>query len=511
MVLSYLSYREAENRAYVLAQGSSSSLGLLMSTGDLFQIKNFLKSFATHETVSVHLFDESGKILSLASQGKQEAPNLKRRFQFRDWQVLLWTKHPVVFNNIHYGDLAFLNVIQIRGWLVISLFLLSTNTIFFLWQNSSLKKLSLRIGKSVIEVVKIFETSSKIGQESSQRQRTTFYEIEQLAENVLDAMNRIQITNSLEKEAAIGRITAHLSHDMRAPLGAIERLMLASENEISSMKGAVQDSLNRLYSMIEALRHTESETLVHRTLAQLEFGFVENSLKYKALSKGILLDIPKNKFGELLIDSLKLERAWINLTSNAMEVAKSFVKIEADFKGDHLFIRVIDDGPGVPGEILPKLFQRGVTHGKADGTGLGLAYVRQIMRGHGGDVTYRRENGRTVFECFLPRAIESEKEQVMNNTATLDFRLVQKMVRNVAICLEPESLSKSVLSKVSSFKTDEFLFSEERNGAHVVVSNIDEIMFAVLEGDEQEFVHVSSAWGDEEGILARLKLKFDIS
>ncbi len=511
VLLSYLSYKEAENRAGVLARGSASSLGLLMSAGDLFQIKNLLKSFTTHETVSVHLIDEYGKVLSSASQDKTELPPFKGRFQIKDWQIFLWVKHPIVFNSIHYGDLVFLNKIQVQRWLIISIILLVFNTIFFLWQNSALKKLSLRIGKAVNEVVKIFDSDPNVSLDNNHRERTTFYEIEQLADNVLDAMDRIKMAYSLEKEAAIGRITAHLSHDMRAPLSTIERLMIAPDYEVSRMKIAVSDSLNRLYSMIEALRHTESETLIHRVESKLDFDFGKESLIHKALSKGIELEINKENFDVVLIDAPKLERAWINVASNAIEAAKTFVRVEASTRSDSLIIRVIDDGSGIPDEFLPKLFQRGATHGKTDGTGLGLAYVRQIMRGHGGDVTYRRENDLTIFECRLPNAVLQERDQLVKKTACSEIELQQKCTKRVAICLEPISLSLSVLSRINSYESNDFAFSKEREGAHIVVSNIDEIMFAVLEGEEQEFIHVSQLWGDENVIVDRLVRKFNLS
>jgi signal transduction histidine kinase len=511
VLLSYLSYKEAENRAGVLARGSASSLGLLMSAGDLFQIKNLLKSFTTHETVSVHLIDEYGKVLSSASQDKTELPPFKGRFQIKDWQIFLWVKHPIVFNSIHYGDLVFLNKIQVQRWLIISIILLVFNTIFFLWQNSALKKLSLRIGKAVNEVVKIFDSDPNVSLDNNHRERTTFYEIEQLADNVLDAMDRIKMAYSLEKEAAIGRITAHLSHDMRAPLSTIERLMIAPDYEVSRMKIAVSDSLNRLYSMIEALRHTESETLIHRVESKLDFDFGKESLIHKALSKGIELEINKENFDVVLIDAPKLERAWINVASNAIEAAKTFVRVEASTRSDSLIIRVIDDGSGIPDEFLPKLFQRGATHGKTDGTGLGLAYVRQIMRGHGGDVTYRRENDLTIFECRLPNAVLQERDQLVKKTACSEIELQQKCTKRVAICLEPISLSLSVLSRINSYESNDFAFSKEREGAHIVVSNIDEIMFAVLEGEEQEFIHVSQLWGDENVIVDLLVRKFNLS
>lgn len=313
------------------------------------------------------------------------------------------------------------------------------------------------------------------------------------------------------KNAAVGRIIAHLSHDLRAPLGVIERFLSIPDNEMPEMKATVRESLSRLYSMVESLRYSEVETIITKSPVPFSFRFILETIQGKAEQLNIKVYAPHKVVGLLIIDLMKIERALLNLVSNAIDFAKSEVWIEYEIQSTNLNFKVIDDGPGVYDEFLPKLFNRGSTYGKVDGTGLGLAYVRQIMRGHGGDVTYRREDSLTVFECLVPNAVELEKEQPMEDTTSFDIQLVQKLERIVAICLEPESLSKSVLLRLTSYKSNEFSFSEEREEANLVVSNIDGIMFQVLEADEQEFIHVSSAWGNEDNIIDRLKLKFNLS
>ncbi len=315
------------------------------------------------------------------------------------------------------------------------------------------------------------------------------------------------------RDAAIGRIITQLSHDLRAPLGSIEQLLyLPDDAALSSQKLRIRESIYRMNSMIESLRRADLELMIEPKIETLRFDHGLTGLIGKAKQKAIEIDIQNCYHGvRLLMDAPKFERAWVNLVSNALDAAKRKIMIVTEISGQDFFLRVVDDGPGVPEDFLPKLFQRGATHGKHDGTGLGLAYARQIMQGHGGDVGYRREHGQTIFECHLPNAVDQEKDYTMDNSEVFDAGLVQKLVRTVAICFEPESLSKSVLSEMASQKSDDFLFSGEMHGANIVVSNIDEVMFEILEGNEQEFIHVSPAWGDANGILARLKLKFNLS
>jgi len=66
-----------------------------------------------------------------------------------------------------------------------------------------------------------------------------------------------------------------------------------------------------------------------------------------------------------------------------------------------LWLEVWDSGPGPSPEIEERLFEPFVT-GKPEGVGLGLAVSRQIVEGHGGRITWRRQNSRTCFRIELP-------------------------------------------------------------------------------------------------------------
>jgi two-component system OmpR family sensor kinase len=72
-------------------------------------------------------------------------------------------------------------------------------------------------------------------------------------------------------------------------------------------------------------------------------------------------------------------------------------------------LTVADDGPGIPSELLPVLFERFArgdsSRSRAAGsTGLGLAIVSAVVEGHRGVVTVESEPGRTVFRVDLPLA-----------------------------------------------------------------------------------------------------------
>jgi signal transduction histidine kinase len=74
-----------------------------------------------------------------------------------------------------------------------------------------------------------------------------------------------------------------------------------------------------------------------------------------------------------------------------------------------LVLEISDSGAGPPPDVAAKLFEPFVT-GKPEGVGLGLAAARQAAEAHGGNITWRRENGRTVFRIELPSVIPIQGE-----------------------------------------------------------------------------------------------------
>jgi len=88
----------------------------------------------------------------------------------------------------------------------------------------------------------------------------------------------------------------------------------------------------------------------------------------------------------------------------------SVVRVEAQREGPQVSIRVRDQGPGIPPEHLPRIFERfyRVDAGrsrKIGGSGLGLAIVKHIALAHGGRVTVASSPGKeTVFSLSVPAA-----------------------------------------------------------------------------------------------------------
>jgi signal transduction histidine kinase len=86
-------------------------------------------------------------------------------------------------------------------------------------------------------------------------------------------------------------------------------------------------------------------------------------------------------------DERRVAQVVRNLLDNAVRHARSSIRVAVRPEGDFAAIVVDDDGPGVPGEIRARVFDRLVRAGDGAGSGLGLAICRWVARAHGGDVS----------------------------------------------------------------------------------------------------------------------------
>ena len=134
---------------------------------------------------------------------------------------------------------------------------------------------------------------------------------------------------------------------------------------------------------------------------------------------GIAIDTAIEPEAETVIgDRDRLEQALQNLAANANRYAPAGSTIRlrartASMDGSAqaepgIYLTIEDQGPGVPAEHLPHLFDRfykadASRQGKAGGSGLGLSIVKAIVERHGGRISVVSRPGRTVFEIALPR------------------------------------------------------------------------------------------------------------
>ena len=119
-------------------------------------------------------------------------------------------------------------------------------------------------------------------------------------------------------------------------------------------------------------------------------------------------DIP-----EALFDSDGIHRAVLNIVTNAIDAVESMetaaVQLQTGYnsQADELFIEVDDNGPGIPGEKIPHIFNVFESTKGARGTGLGLPVSQKIIREHGGEITVESSTNQGCrFRLAWPRTGE---------------------------------------------------------------------------------------------------------
>jgi signal transduction histidine kinase len=199
-----------------------------------------------------------------------------------------------------------------------------------------------------------------------------------------------------ERIGTIGRLSTSIVHDLRNPLAAIyggaEMLVdddlskeqvrrLASNIYRSSRR--VQQLLQELSDVTRGRRQGAEPCWLHEVI-----GAASQSLASTASSNNVSVSIDVAENIGISIERSPMERVFENLIGNAIEAMPEggSIRIAAERKDSSVVVTVEDTGPGIPAVLAPHLFQPFATAGKKTGMGLGLAFSRQTVVDHGGDL-----------------------------------------------------------------------------------------------------------------------------
>jgi len=238
-----------------------------------------------------------------------------------------------------------------------------------------------------------------------------------------------------ERMAAIGQLSSVIAHEIRNPLGLISLYAEIVQGQLGQLATTadVPDTLHKNLDQIkDATAHLEtilSELTQYSRPLELQYEsvnlqqFVEDVCEFyrpKYEEKGVVLNVEMQFSKESLdekgllvsVDAGRLRQAVINLLKNALEATESGKKVTvslASRKDDtHLYIKVKDEGVGIPEDKVEKLFTPYFST-KATGTGLGLAYIRKIMQAHEGTakLLWSEQGKGTTMALLLPRNVSA--------------------------------------------------------------------------------------------------------
>jgi signal transduction histidine kinase len=232
--------------------------------------------------------------------------------------------------------------------------------------------------------------------------------------------NRYYIREVLQAErmAIVGRFASSIVHDLKNPLTIISIAAETASHE-SSTPESRSKALERLQKQIERITTMVNDILEFTRGGSGEIPFMytdyagfirplvqdlQSELSLKQVTVELENQPPTVK---VPINPKRLMRVFYNLCGNAVDAMPGGGKVRLAFSAadSDIITEIKDTGPGIPTEVLDKLFEPFVTYGKVKGTGLGLSICRRIVEEHGGKISARNvPGGGAVFTFSIPRS-----------------------------------------------------------------------------------------------------------
>lgn len=213
-----------------------------------------------------------------------------------------------------------------------------------------------------------------------------------------------QLTREAESRDAL---MAHVAHDLRTPLTSIRGFLEAVRDGLAT--GEAHDRavdvaweetlrLQRLVDRLLKATRIRSDTVAMELVSVRDW--VETTLERVGpvlQQKHIALDWTRNQDGTILGNEDYLVEALVNLLDNAIKWSPEggHIQIETAIDGGTMVVSVQDQGPGIPEELLPRVFERFVTGdaSRQQSSGLGLSIVDEVMKRHQGAVAIHSAPG----------------------------------------------------------------------------------------------------------------------
>jgi two-component system, NtrC family, sensor kinase len=241
-------------------------------------------------------------------------------------------------------------------------------------------------------------------------------ELAQTFENMVTAIARAnEQLLTAERLAAIGKMAAHVTHEIRNPLSSMALNVELLEDELGEEEREARTLLRAIANEIERLTALSEQYLsvARRPALRLELEnigdvvreateFTRRDLQRKNVELDLAID---EALPPLRVDEAQLKQAFFNLLRNASEAmpAGGTVRISAGPAAEGgVDIVVEDEGTGMDDATREHLFEPFFTT-KSHGTGLGLPITRQILEAHGGSIECEPRDPRgTRFRLHLP-------------------------------------------------------------------------------------------------------------
>ncbi|MET7638123.1 HAMP domain-containing sensor histidine kinase [Streptomyces sp. NPDC005438] len=268
-------------------------------------------------------------------------------------------------------------------------------------------------------VRRLSEASQRLGEGKldTRLELTGTDELAELSRTFNEAAESLQtrVADLSSREESSRRFVADMSHELRTPLTAISAVTEVLEEEQENLDPMIAPAVQlvisetrRLGDLVENLMEV---TRFDAGTAKVVLDDVDVAdqitacIDARAWLDAVELDADRGITARL--DPRRLDVILANLIGNALKHGGSPVRVSVRTEDDTLVIDVSDQGPGIPEEVLPHVFDRfykaSASRPRSEGSGLGLSIALENVRVHGGEVTARNaDGGGAVFTVRLP-------------------------------------------------------------------------------------------------------------
>jgi PAS domain S-box-containing protein len=250
-------------------------------------------------------------------------------------------------------------------------------------------------------------------------------------EDVTEATQTKDALIRSERLATIGRMSAHVTHEIRNPLSSIglNAEMLAETLRRTADQEEAVGLCDAIGREIDRLTELTDEYLRFARLPRPELqpvdgtGFLERVAQFvrpECQAAGVDVVVDGRGAVALHIDPDQMRQALLNLIRNAKEAMPDGgeVVLRAASEDGRAVLQVEDSGCGIPEEDRDRIFDPFYST-KLTGTGLGLALTSQIVHEHGGEIRVTAsETGGTLFSIGLPLAQDRRMPGVLARTSS---------------------------------------------------------------------------------------------
>jgi signal transduction histidine kinase len=215
-----------------------------------------------------------------------------------------------------------------------------------------------------------------------------------------------------ERLSLMGTTISSIVHDMNNPisciLGACDIIRSKNQDEVvAQMANLIREAVGKMDTMTrELIDFSRGKTRL--TIRSISVGEFIHNLESDFVKCRPIVDVRIEALydGPIHIDRHRLLRVFGNLIRNAREAMAETERKTLQFTVKRLDSKVrfelADTGCGISSNLLPKIFEPFMTHGKSNGTGLGLAVSKAVIDAHGGSISATSNEFGTTFQIDLP-------------------------------------------------------------------------------------------------------------